>query len=80
MPRTAFLLAALPVVAAALTAVATMTPAAETPLSEGLQIAITRVVKTTVTEQVDVPQPAEAVAQGVEHVQADEARDEDLLE
>ena len=30
MPRTAFLLAALPVVAAALTAVATMTPAAET--------------------------------------------------
>lgn len=37
----------------------TVTPAAETPLSNGLQIAITRVVKTTVTEQVDVPQPAD---------------------
>ena len=37
----------------------TVTPAADTPLSNGLQIAITRVVKTTVTEQVDVPQPAD---------------------
>ncbi|TKV61761.1 DUF348 domain-containing protein [Nakamurella flava] len=37
----------------------TVAPAAETPLSDGLQIAVTRVAKTTVTEQVDVPQPAD---------------------
>jgi resuscitation-promoting factor RpfB len=37
----------------------TVSPAAETPLSAGLAVAITRVGQTTVTEQVPVAQPAD---------------------
>lgn len=37
----------------------TVSPAAETVLSDGLVVAVTRVAKTTVTEDVDVAQPAD---------------------
>ena len=46
-----------------------MSPAAETPLSEGLAVAVTRVAQTTVTEQVPVAQPAD---QQVEDANLDE--------
>jgi uncharacterized protein YabE (DUF348 family) len=37
----------------------TVTPSADTPLSDGLAVAVTRVAQTTVTEQVPVAQPAD---------------------
>ena len=46
-----------------------MSPAAETPLSAGLAVAVTRVAQTTVTEQVPVAQPAD---QQVEDANLDE--------
>jgi resuscitation-promoting factor RpfB len=47
----------------------TVSPAAETPLSEGLAVAVTRVAQTTVAEQVPVAQPAD---QQVEDANLDE--------
>jgi uncharacterized protein YabE (DUF348 family) len=47
----------------------TVSPAAETPLSAGLAVAITRVAETTVAEQVPVAQPAD---QQVEDANLDE--------
>jgi uncharacterized protein YabE (DUF348 family) len=47
----------------------TVSPAAETPLSAGLAVAVTRVAQTTVTEQVPVAQPAD---QQVEDANLDE--------
>ena len=41
----------------------TVSPAADTPLSEGLAVAVTRVAQTTVTEQVPVAQPADQQVQ-----------------
>jgi len=46
-----------------------VSPAAETPLSEGLAVTVTRVAQTTVTEQVPVAQPAD---QQVEDANLDE--------
>jgi uncharacterized protein YabE (DUF348 family) len=37
----------------------TVTPAVDTPLSDGLAIQVTRIATTSVTEEVDVPQPAD---------------------
>ncbi len=47
----------------------TVSPAAETPLSEGLAVTVNRVAQTTVTEQVPVAQPAD---QQVEDANLDE--------
>ncbi len=47
----------------------TVSPAAETPLSEGLAVVVTRVAQTQVTEQVPVAQPAD---QQVEDANLDE--------
>ena len=40
-----------------------MSPAANTPLSKGLAIAVTRVAKATVTEHVEVAQPADQIVE-----------------
>jgi uncharacterized protein YabE (DUF348 family) len=37
----------------------TVTPAAETPMSNGLVISVARILTTTVTQEVEVPQPAD---------------------